>query len=269
MRIRNIIVAGLLGVIGVGPAAADELWGVDASSDSLYRFDSRTGAMIGVVGPLHPDSSRYTTPVAMAVRAIDGAIYVVNNSPVQDEGLSVVDPETGRATLVLDERLGAITFDAFGTLYSAGGELSIVNPDTGAIISLGGDALPTFYGLEYNRDDGLLYGVTWSVGARAELLKVDPATGLIVDRFEIDRDMPAAPGSLVYTRAGNLLCSTIDGGLFRVGTTDGSVSNERSSVGAQGMGRVKRDCDADIDGDGDVDSDDFFGYLDLFAIGCP
>ena len=28
------------------------------------------------------------------------------------------------------------------------------------------------------------------------------------------------------------------------------------------------DPDADIDGDGDADADDFFAYLDLFAAGC-
>ncbi len=29
------------------------------------------------------------------------------------------------------------------------------------------------------------------------------------------------------------------------------------------------DCRADVDGDGDADADDFFGYLDLFAVGDP
>jgi len=271
-HIHSILGHGLALAALTGAAHADILWGVDSSTDSLYRFSSASGSLIETVGPLHPDVDRYTTPVAMAVRPSDGVIFVINNSPSEDAGISRVNPNTGRATLVLEGSFGSLTFDSFGMLYGVGptGRLAAINTGSDAVISLGGDVLPNLFGMDFNPADGLIYGITWSVGVRAELVKIDPATGLIIDQFEIDRDMPSAPGSLIFLNNGNLVCSTIDSKLFNINTADGSVGGERDAdVTPQGMGADQRDCCADFDNDGDLDAEDFFLFLDAFTAGCP
>ncbi|NRA57773.1 MAG: hypothetical protein HRU13_06610, partial [Phycisphaerales bacterium] len=174
------IIAGIAALAsGVSSAAADEMWAVSASSDSLFVFDSDTGATVRVVGPLGTNPDGYQTAVSMAVDDA-GRIFIINNSPAPVSNLSRVDPETGRATHIGGDVFFSLSFGPDGQLFglNLAGRLCTVDPTTGLTTSLGGPILPTVLGLDYNRRDGFLYGVTSErFGAIVALLRIDPATG--------------------------------------------------------------------------------------------
>ena len=101
-----ILCAFLLQVFSL-PAAGALAYAVDSSVDALYTVDTDTGATT-IIGDLHPDGDRYTTPTSMAVNPLDGTIYILNGSPQSDAGLSTVDPLSGTATLIAPGAHGSI-----------------------------------------------------------------------------------------------------------------------------------------------------------------
>lgn len=220
-------------------------FGVQAGTDSLYvvNLDTGKGAMIG---PLHPDVDRFTTPVAMAVRPSDGTIFVNNNSPDSDIGLATVDPATGLATLIGGGFSGALAFDNQNNLYSIdndrgfGGPLAIVNQMTGGATSLGGPALPPIYGLDFNSADGLLYGIT-GFGEELDLLVIDPGDGsLLATRRLVTSTFLglSTPGTLYFDASGTLH-GAIMGKIFEIDPATGVVSNIqglRFPFSPQGLG---------------------------------
>jgi hypothetical protein len=229
----------------------ESVWAVDASTDSLYKIDLGTGNTT-LIGPLHPDPGRFTTPVSMAVRPLDGVIFVNNNSPAGDDGLATVDPATGLATLVnagggpggsyID---AAMAFDDLGNLYAADstGALAMVDQDTGAANALGGPVLPRLFGLDFNPADNKLYGITGSAAA-LQLLKIDPATGALLSTIALNKALGGTTaGTLLFDSAGTLH-GTTNGpslNLFEIDPSNGNVSNIRSVTQGfvpQGMGLI-------------------------------
>ncbi len=204
------------------------VYGIDAASDSIYTVNLSTGDTHDI-GPLHPDPARYTTPVSMAIRPSDDAIFVINNSPVQDSGLSIVDKNTGLATKVTDVNVETISFGAGNVLYGiSGGELVTVNTNTGATRELAGDTLPRLFGLDYNWDDGFLYGITGDTSGDAELLKIT-TTGRLVSTTPLSANIGTVPGSLVFGPDGQMVVSNISRRLYDVNHNSGAVSNSRNS----------------------------------------
>jgi hypothetical protein len=232
-----------------GSLRAELLYAVDSSVDSLYTIDSQTGAAT-LIGPLGPGLSRFTTPVAMAIRPSDGAIFVVNNSPDSDAGLAIVAPATGSATRIGGgtNDFGGLAFDSAGTLYTQfrdedGGRLATIDPATGAVTSLQSPSLPRLFGLDFNPADGLLYGLTITLRTPAVLLRINPGTGGIVSRTQLEPRLsfPAVPGSLVFLKDGKLVGSNLLGRLFDIDPATGKVSNFRSvtpGFAPQGLGRI-------------------------------
>lgn len=238
--------------------------GVDASTDSLYTIDLDTGVATKI-GPLHPSESRYTTPVSMAIRPSDDMVFVINNSPVGDGGLSTLNTSTGRATLVGDTRAGSLSFDKFDNLFGiVNDRLAKVDPATGETGSLDGDKLPRLYGLDYNWDDGYLYGIAGRTNGKSSLLKISTA-GKIVETMDLDQSISSVPGSLVFDATGQLVVSNLKRELFDVDHTNGKVSNQRSAERLpQGLGISSKirpgqpaELIGDLDGDGEVAFADF------------
>ncbi len=218
------------------------VYGVDSSTDSLYTLDLTTGAGT-IIGPLHPDTNRYMTPVAMAVRPSDGTIFVNNNSPGSDDGLSTVNPATGVATFIGGSFDGALAFDDAGNLYSTNGagNLAIVNQTTGAATSLGGPTLPRLFGLDFNPADGLLYGITGS-SSELDLLVIDPSDGVLIDTRSLSTPLGgSAAGTLLFDSNGVLhgTVNALTNNLFEIDPATGTVSNIRTAdFSPQGMGLV-------------------------------
>jgi len=126
----TLIVLAIAGL--ASSASADRMYAVDTSTDSLYVFDSVSGLTLDLVGPLNPDPARYSTPVSMAVDS-RGRIFVINNSPAGDDGLSRVDPATGLASNIGGDVGGSISFGPGGRLFGIdpAGTLAAVDTSTG------------------------------------------------------------------------------------------------------------------------------------------
>jgi hypothetical protein len=223
------------------PCGAEVVWGVDANVDALYTLDLVTG-MATTVGPLHPDPDRYTTPVAMAVRPGDGMIFVNNNSPASDDGLSTVDPDTGLATFIGGSYIdGALAFDDADNLYAADstGALATVDQANGDPTPLGGPSLPRLFGLDHNPVDGLLYGITGSASA-LDLLVIDPSNGALLDTRPLDTALGgSAAGTLLFDSSGTLhgTVNAASDNLYEIDPATGAVSNIRTADNsAQGLG---------------------------------
>ncbi len=233
-----VIVFGCVGIAG-----AELVYGVDSSTDSLYTLDLTTGVGM-IIGALNPDPSRYTTPLAMAVRPSDGVIFINNNSPEIDDGLSIVDPSTGLASFIggpfIDQ---ALAFDSSDNLYAADGTgaLAIIDQTTGTPTSLGGPVLPRLFGLDFNPVDDLLYGIT-GIASALDLLVIDNVTGALLDTRPLSMSLGgSAAGTLLFDSSGTLYGTVNDmtNNLFEIDPATGIVSNLRTAdFAAQGLGLI-------------------------------
>ena len=261
-----ITAAAVLSLTGL--AHADEMWAVDSSTDSLYIFDSETGVTLGVVGSLNPDPARYTTPVSMAVSPTN-RIFVINNSPASDDGLSRLNPATGLATHIGGDVGGSISFGPGGRLFgvNSSGRLSTVNTTTGLTTSLGGPALPRLFGLDFNVRDGSFYGITSaSPGSIPELLRIDPASGNVLATIPLSSTIVgSAPGSIAFERDGDLVMTENGRRLWEINIATGRMTLRATTTEApQGLGLA---CRADFDGDGRLAIFDFLAFQNAFDAG--
>ncbi len=250
-------------------AQADRMYAVDASTDSLYTFDSETGATLSMIGPLHPDPTRYVTPVSMAVTN-SGLIYVINNSPDSDEGLSRVDPATGLATHIGGDVRGSISIGPGSVIYGTdlAGRLGTVSSSTGTVRLLGGSTLPRLFGLDYNTRDGFFYGITSaSPGSIPELLKINASTGALVATIPLSTTIVgSAPGSIAFQRDGTLVMTENGRRLWEINITTGLTTLRAITANApQGLGLAP--CIADFDGNGTLDLFDFLAFQNAFDAG--
>lgn len=216
-------------------------YAVDANMDGLYTINIDTGE-VADIGPLFPDPDRFTTPVSMAINPRTQEIFVINNSPIRDAGLSRVDPATGLATFVGPTQVSDAIAFANGILFGqgVGNRLVTVNTTTGATTDLDGDSVPVLYGLDYNTTDGFLYGITGDVNGQSELLRISTA-GELLATLPLSDNIGSVPGSVAYVDAGRLIVSNLADQLFDVDPTNGVVSNQRPVERApQGMGLIRR-----------------------------
>ena len=252
-------------------AHADRMYAVDASTDGLYIFDSETGRTLRTIGPLNPDPDRYTTPISMAVT--DGfQIFVINNSPARDAGLSVVDRRTGRAFHIGGDVRNSIAFGPGGVLYGtdASGRLGTVSTTTGNVTRLSGPRLLTLYGLDYNPRDGFLYGIISSAsGAIPDLVRLSTRTGEIVATIPLSRGIDGfVPGSIAFESDGDLIMTDGSRQVYEINPTSGFTRVRTSSSRApQGLGLAP--CLADVDASGELNVFDFLEFQNLFDAGNP
>jgi hypothetical protein len=256
----------LLSIVATAADRAEVVYGVDSNDDSLYTLDLSTGTTT-IIGPLHGDPARYTTPVAMAVRPSDGQIFVWNNSPAGDGGLSIVDPATGGATLLGGPVIRqAVAFDGNARLRAiSGGALITINQSTGAAMGGVGAGLPVVHGLDFNPNDGFLYGIDPNPAA-PQIYRIDPCRGTLVATIGLSMALTgSATGSLLFDSSGTLHGTTngaVDN-LFEIDPATGVVSNLRTCTSSpQGLGLVPQSAcgGADIDHDGTV------GFNDLLLV---
>jgi hypothetical protein len=206
----------------------------------LVLLDTDTGG-ITVIGSLSTDSTRFVTPVGIAGRPSDGALFVDNNSPASDNGLVRVDRATGLAGVVISGDFNEPVFTPDGTLYTQAignsvgsrGPIGTVNLSTGAITPLSsGLLIPRLFGLAYNPVDDFFYGLTEPIFVDPEewgnnLLKIDRTTGALVSKIPLYLNGNAV-GGMVFDPAGRLTVSTFGALLYDVNPATGAVSNQRS-----------------------------------------
>lgn len=233
------------------------LYGVDGHYKSLYTLDSRLGvhSLVGSAGP-----GRLDAPDAMAIRPVDGEVFVYNNgSDVgfrRQWGLVRLDRCTGFATRVGPQSLprtamGAMAFARDGSLYAFGQSgvddagfhsLYRIDPDSGDFAAIGEVAQSARYSVAAAdfHPDGDLY----AIGALEEgdllLIVIDTDTGTPSIVGEIGPEIGAI-SSIAFKPSGKLLGigSNTTGGkiLFEIDIASAAISEvRRSTVAAHGMG---------------------------------
>lgn len=114
------------------------VWGVSEASNTLFRFDAATGAVLGTV-------------------AVTGAPESIV-SLAWDNGLGVLYGST------------AASFGGLNNLYR-------IDPVTGAATLIGNLQIDKMYALAYNPADKFLYGANGEIGETSYLWKIDPSSG--------------------------------------------------------------------------------------------
>jgi WD40 repeat protein len=228
------------------------LYGVNSGDDGLSVINPATGAA-SFINRLSPDLNLMTTPVAMASRPSDGALFVWNNSdldpntqpPTQLGGYLVrVDVCTGRGTRINpdgprhDGSIGSLAFSPEGTLYalqiSNPRRLFTVNTSTGALtagpdLTLGGAPFSAF-GADFG-PDGRLYAVSPS----GELATINVTTG-VATLIGTLNPSTTLPQTIAFDPSGGLIGAASSGQLFDINITTAVISNLRStSRDPQGM----------------------------------
>ena len=232
------------------------LYGVDSASDSLVQIDPLTGNTV-VVGQLDPaqtaSDNRYATPISLAVRPSDQALFAFNNSQIiggvgtSTGDLVTINPTTGAATGVgpsLGFDLAALAFSPSGQLYGLRGQLFTIDDLTGTATLVNtimdNQTVLEVFGADFDLS-GTLYAVALdgNTGLNPSLYTIDPATG--VASLIGPLAFPAVPGSIVFSPGGQLMGADIDGNLYDIDKLTAALSNPRTlplSNGSQGLGFV-------------------------------
>ncbi|MEQ8844299.1 MAG: GC-type dockerin domain-anchored protein [Phycisphaerales bacterium] len=260
-------------LVAASIAHADRMFAVDSANDGLYVFDTQTGEIVRIVGRLSDDPTRFTTPTSMAV-APYGGIYIINNSPASDEGLSRVNPFTGRATHIGGDAFGSLSFGPEGQLYgiAPGRVLGTVDVATGIATPVGTDILPSnVFGLDFNRADGNLYAVTSpGAGAVPELVAVKPSNGNIVSIVSLSEPIVGSvPSSLVFESDGTLIMTSQTRRVWEIDPATGLMTLRVALGEAEPQGLDSIPCPADFNGDGSPDIFDFLAFQNAFDRGNP
>ena len=231
-KTRLTILMALCFFTTVRPATAVLLWGTSPGSDGLSIVDTSTGNH-SFVGFHDPDQNRFMTPTTLAVRPSDGAIFIGNNSPVNDEGLAIVDPATGRATRVLSGTVGSLAFGSGDRFFvqmlpnqdtGVTGPLGLIDLATSSLNSLGGPDLNRLAALDFNPSDGFLYGI--ELNFSPSLLKIDPLDGSVVSTTGVNGLLSSVAGSLVFDLDGNAYVSA-DASIYDFDIDTATLSNRR------------------------------------------
>ena len=214
MKVKLYLLILLSGLLLSLQSKAIEVYGVNSQEDSLIILNTETGAVTNL-GPIHPDANRYTTPVRMAIRPGNGSIFIVNNSPDSDQGISRVDP-SGGVTMIAPytddiSQIDSIVFTSRGKLIAQyrNGEIAHVNINTGEYNKIDGvqfDALFTSWVV--NPQDGLMYGAQTIIDPRFDemrLFKMDENFSILEEFFV---DIPDSLGnvrSVIFSPEGHLI----------------------------------------------------------------
>jgi len=139
------------GVGGIGDLASSgadaTLWGVQISSNTLYRFDATSGATLGTV-------------------AVTGS-----NAPTGAPEKIV--------SLAYDAK-GKVLYGNSTTLLGGGTDLFRIDPATGAATWVGNLQVDKMYALAFDPIGGYLYGANGEIGDPSSLWRIDPATAAAV-----------------------------------------------------------------------------------------
>lgn len=222
----HLIIALLASMLSSVAGAEEWVYSVGSTTDRIYLVDLDSGA-VQDLGPIHPDSSRYTTPIGVAVRPSDGAIFIANNSPSEDAGISRyygpgILPEVVVPRAKIGSTISSIFFLPDDRLIASYGEVKEIDLDTGDVTLFIGHSAPDVY----NPFDKSYY--------RFEYYFSDP----VVERYDLafnflDRVfLPSPPNgeyyyALTISDDGQLILSTV-GALYDFDMETGKLSNERS-----------------------------------------
>ena len=230
-------------------AANDVLYIISSRGDDLKFLDPETGD-ITVVGRLHPDTSIFVTPVAMAIRPCDGSIYVWNNSNEGDEpntsvshgSLLKVDACTGLGTEVdpalgAQGQMGALAFHPDGRLFGMDRMLYEIDPDSGVATVIGSPGM-RIAGADFDPLTGILYGVELLAPYRFGTIDLDTGAFTLIGNLGITE---GPTGALAFDPVDNTLYGSAMYSVsqfFKIDLATAAVSETMllGDVPIQGMG---------------------------------
>jgi hypothetical protein len=221
---------------------ADELmYAVTAQQSqqgTLYTVNIETGA-VQQIGPKGMGIG-LTTTVNIATRPSDGALFLDHNSSPFD-GLWRIDGATGLATFIgTNSSLNELAFDHNDVLYTqiatstigVMGAIGRVDSGTGSITPLTGPDLPRLFGLTYDQNNAILYGLTFD----NVLYKLD-LNGQILSTVSIASSN--VPGAIAFDRNGQLFGTDLDSRIFDIDPDTGAISNIRfAGIPIQGLAQI-------------------------------
>jgi hypothetical protein len=216
------------------------VYDVDSNNDGLYTLHIDTREEVEFIGTFG-QQDRYTTPVALAKDDDTGRIVTWNNSPDQDHGLSVVNPNNATATLVGPTSEIILQSLAYrnGQLYGADNVLYAIDDLTGSVTKL--CDLEFRIGGMGTAKNKVMYGVELSLMTE-RLVTIEP-TSCSINTVGVLSENIGTIGSVAWNeRTQRLLGSAFGnnpfGGriLFDIDPRDATVTNIRSADRApQGM----------------------------------
>ena len=224
--------------------APDVLFGVNSADDGLSRYNEATGAAT-FIGRLDPDTTKLTTPIALAARPSDKTLFAWNNS-APDGVLLTIDRCSGLASAVnpnaaAQGAIADIAFAADGKLYGVDYDLSSIDPVTGIKSSVGslGQNIRAG-GAAFDPASGVLYGLELTISAGPRLVTINTSTGAatVIGALSVE---VGVVGAIAFDPNGVLIGSASGGlgnVLFDINKANAAVSNVRTVGGAyppQGM----------------------------------
>jgi hypothetical protein len=238
----------MTGFAPVSPSTDYVLYGVSSGGDALSILDPITGVTT-LIGPLDPDLNIFVTPIAMAIRSCNGAIYVWNNSNKGDGGASVsdgrlltVDRCTGLGTAVNTEigsqgQLAALAFHPDGRLFGTDSRLVEIDLTSGEVTEVGRIGVRVG-GADFHPVTGVLYGAELGSSMRFGTINIETGTFTEIDTLDLGQSII---GSLAFDPSDNKLYGTAQydsGELFEIDIETAAVSNivPITGVTPQGMG---------------------------------
>jgi hypothetical protein len=232
MKMKVLVLAGVMALAIAAPAAAEPAAGVSASGDILLTFDTTSpGTMTGhAISGLQPGEKIRGIDVRPATGGLYGVGIVGSTSP--DTGrLYTLDPATGAATAVAP---GAVPFSA--ALIDGSSYGFDFNPLSDRIRLVNNDD----QNLRLNPNNG-------SLTMTDATLHHSPAATEQVVAAAYDRNFAGAPATTLFG------IDYINDSLVRQGGVDGSPSpnlGELTTIGPLGLVTANKNTDFDIDPSG-------------------
>lgn len=200
--------------------AAETLYGIDVTGDSLYKVDKNTAATTYVAAVGSP------VIAGLAWDAVSGTLYGTDTST---GNLVTVDTSTGATTVIgatgvylphglaIDPNTGTMyTMDDTSNLYS-------INKATGASTLIGPVGYPHIGALDFDPATGILYGAYAWMDSTGYLITVNTATGqgtFVANTHRINGMSFDENGNLYASENG--LMSGVNSSLYSVNKSTGA-----------------------------------------------
>jgi len=237
------------------------LYVCEGSAGQVIRFDPETGEQIDIFA----QGGGLLVPVGLAWS--DGVLFVADFNA---GAILKYDDQTGAflgkladLTNVLILRIGDD-----GNLWASAhstDDITIFDPVTGDVVRRIAQApmdCPVGHTIS---PDGSMIVASW---LNHRVLRFDPDTGELIETLAFDTSTLRLPNDLLFTieQCPADLTNSANPSDPEFGVPNGVIDSDDFFYYLDRF--AIQDPEADLDGDGDADADDFFMYLDFFAAGC-
>lgn len=239
------------------------LYVCEKATGRVLRFDPETGALIDVF----IQHQALVQPVGLAWR--EGVLFVSDFS---------ANPRVLRFSAETGAFLGVLAAAPGGPLILRVGpddniwvsahetdDVSVIDPVTGSVLRRITQAPINCPVGHVVASDGTTVVASW---LNHRLLRYDTDTGSLIETIALDVGRLRLPNDLLWTieQCPADLTGSTDPNGREFGVPNGAIDSDDFFYYLDRF--AISDEEADLDGDGDTDAEDFFAYLDFFSAGC-